>query len=374
MLLKLQQKPRDKFKATSIDRALEHFDDFYKSVFGNRWGGIRASLLTEHKYAVLVNNFGDAEQTKEHIELNGAVNMRKVFEVYYDPNAIDDEVSEPKDASSIDRKLNKFVQDKQQNEMQAIYRNHVEEEKERLALEKREDPSRVIDSEDVVDYKKSLQKSLKEDSEYDFNRMISAEVGGMGLQEFIPATKLKGMEDYVVESKHYQYYNTTVDFPLKFEPETDFVFPKTLDIYLYPKGDISRYSRPEPGSTGALSHFLLDGASILPSLMLNVQKDDIVLDACAAPGGKSLILLQSLLPKLVVCNDLSYSRMKGIYSFFFQYIPDFRKDWEGNKCIVQCKDIREINEFSRYDKVSGQFIYGFEENFSMLPFFSSSRN
>lgn len=336
---------------TSIDRALEHFDDFYKSVFSERWGGIRASLLTENKYAALVNNFGDSEKIREQIELQGAVNLRKVFDVYYDPDATSIE-SKQKNTTSVDDKLGKFFEDKQKSEMQSIYQNHVEEERERLALEKKQDTSRVIDSQDVVDYKKSLQQSLKEDSEYDFNRMISAEVGSMGLQEFIPATKLKGMEDFVLESEHYQYYNTAVDFPLKIEPETEFVFPKSLDIYMYPKSDISRYSRPETSSTGVLSHFLLDGGSILPPLMLNVQADDIVLDACSAPGGKSLILLQSLLPKLVVCNDATYGRMNRIYDLMRQYIPDFKKDWEGEKCIIQCKDVRNINEFSKYDKVS----------------------
>lgn len=235
--------------------------------------------------------------------------------------------------------------------MKSIYQNHVDEELEKMALEKREDPSRMIEAEDVVDYKKSLQKSLVEDSEYDFNRMISAEVGSMGLHEFIPATKLKGMEDFIAESEHYQYYNTGVDFPLKIEPEVEFEFPKTLDIYTFPKGDISRFSRPKQCSTKVLSHFLLDGGSILPPLMLNVQPGDEVFDACSAPGGKSLILLQSLVPKLVVCNDASLSRINRLYKLFFQYFPDFTDKWENERCLIQNEDVREVNQFEKYDKV-----------------------
>lgn len=348
----LQSKPRDMKKVSSIDRALEHFDDFYKSVYGPLWPGIRASLLSENKFAALVNNYGDAEETREQIELNGGINVRTLFEAYYDSEANVNDTDRLNQATKIDKAVDRFVQNKQKSEMKAIYQEHVEEEEEKLALEKRTDPSRVIDMDDVVDYKKSLEKSLKEDSEYDFNRMISAEVGVMGLQEFIPATKLKGMEDFIPESDHYQYYNTSVDFPLKFEPETDFVFPKMLDIFIYPKGDISRYSRPKNSSTKVLSHFLLDGGSILPPLMLNVQPDDIVLDACAAPGGKSLILLQSLLPKMVVCNDASLSRVNRIYKLFFQYLPDFTDKWEGKRCIIRNNDIREVNEFSKYDKVN----------------------
>lgn len=352
----MQEKPRDPKKKTSIDRALEHFDDFYKSVFGPAWPGIRASLLTENKFAAVVNNYGDAEGTKQDIELLGAINIRKVFELYYDEGLATAINDTKKDSSSnVDRKLDNYVQKMQQSEMKSIYQNHIEEELEKMALEKKEDPSRQINAEDVVDYKKSLQKSLVEDSEYDFNRMITAEVGAVGLQEFIPATKLKGMEDFIIESEHYQYYNTGVDFPLKFEPEQDFEIPKSLNIYTFPKNDISRFSRPKKCTTEVLSHFLLDGASILPPLMLNVKPDDEVLDACAAPGGKSLILLQSLLPKMLVCNDVSLSRVNRIYRLFFQYFPDFTAKFEGERCIIQNEDVRLIQQYGKYDKVSDCF-------------------
>lgn len=355
----LQEIPRDPRKTTSTERALEHFDDFYKSVFGPKWPGIRASLLSENKFAAIVNNYGDVESTKEKLELSGAINIRKVFELYYDEEAAaqaavsGDTTHSAK--SNIDHKLEKVVLEKKKSDFKSIYQKNVDVELEKMALEEEIEPSRTIDPEDVVDYKKSLQKSLAEDSNFDFNRMISAEVGTMGLQEFIPATKLKGMEDYIVESEHYQYYNTGVEFPLKFDVEHSFEIPKSLDIYMYPKGDISRFSRPKPSSTKMLTHFLLDAASILPPLMLNVQTDEIVLDACAAPGGKSLIMLQSLLPGMLVCNDSAQSRIHRTYDFFLQYLPEFINNWEGERCTLQSKDVRLIQEFSKYDKVSAGF-------------------
>jgi len=48
-----------------------------------------------------------------------------------------------------------------------------------------------------------------------------------------------------------------------------------------------------PDSLGILSYYLMDAASLLPVLALNVQPDDFVLDLCAAPGGKMLALLQT---------------------------------------------------------------------------------
>lgn len=360
-----QERPRDPEKKTSSERALEHFDDFYKSVFGPKWPGMRASLLTENKFAAIVNNYGDAEVTKQDLELSGAVNIRKVFELYYDEAAAvaaaaSGELTHNATATTnIEQNVEKLLLKTKKTELKAIYQTHVDSELEKMALEEKVEPSRLIEADDVVDYKKSLQQSLAEDSHYDLNRMISAEVGSMGLQEFIPATRIKGMEDYVAESEHYQYYNTGVDFPLKFDVERKFEIPQTLDIYIYPKGDISRFSRPKQSSTLVLSHFLLDGASILPPLMLNVQPDEMVLDACSAPGGKSLVLLQSLIPNMVVCNDSSLSRLNRTYEFFLQYLPEFNKNWDNERCVIQHKDVRLMQEFSKYDKVGLNYSISF---------------
>lgn len=48
-------------KKHPMDRALEHFDDFYKTVFGRRWPSIRLALLSPHKYCAVINNFGDSD-------------------------------------------------------------------------------------------------------------------------------------------------------------------------------------------------------------------------------------------------------------------------------------------------------------------------
>lgn len=342
-------RPVQRNQALAKNRALEHFDDFYKSVFGPKWPRIRAALLTEHKFAAIVNNFGDVEDTKTSIEYNGAVNMRNVFEVFKnDDDTTPQDFDSPKWA--IEERLSAHLQWTQKDEIRSIYNKGAEEELEKLALENATEPSRTI-VKDVVDYKKSLQQSMAEDAEYDFDRMISAEMGVIGLHEFIPATKLKGMEEFVLESDHYRYYNPNVEIPVKFEPEESFRFPKSLDVYIYAKHDISRFSRPKITSTGALSHLLVDGASVLPPLLLNLDANDKVLDVCAATGARSLVILQTLLPELLVCNEQDYNKHKQIGELFKQHLPDYTSKWKDSKVVIKRLDPLELDQFDVYDKV-----------------------
>lgn len=44
---------------------------------------------------------------------------------------------------------------------------------------------------------------------------------------------------------------------------------------------------------GLLGYYLMDAASVLPCLALDIQEGHNVLDLCAAPGGKTLALLQT---------------------------------------------------------------------------------
>lgn len=58
---------------------------------------------------------------------------------------------------------------------------------------------------------------------------------------------------------------------------------------------------PRPDRTGLLGYYLMDAASLLPCLALDVQEGHNVLDLCAAPGGKTLALLQSSAIGETVC-------------------------------------------------------------------------
>lgn len=62
---KLKKKTGPKYKA------LNHFDEFYGSVFGTKWQPMREALLRRSKYVAVVNNYGDTEKTMDELTNRG---------------------------------------------------------------------------------------------------------------------------------------------------------------------------------------------------------------------------------------------------------------------------------------------------------------
>lgn len=307
---------------------------------------MRLALLCEHKYVAMVNNFGDSEKTAEHLERSGAINIKSVYDI--ERRNLADKQNGPFDtenSSKVGNRIGKLIEHKVDDEMGKIYGENDHQ------MEAFVPQTSINPSDEQVDYKKPLEKVLEEDSDIDYGRLVDPSHGTAGLYEFIPATKIKGMEDFAFESDHYRYYSNTNDFPLKFEMELNFSMPDSLQLYAYEKGNISSFRQPRKTSTGVLSHFLMDGASVLPPLMLNVQPGDHVFDACAAPGGKSLLLLQTHLPKVLVSNDIQESRCNRIRKIMDQYIYDFNTRWNNHRCVIRKEDARDCLEFEAYDKI-----------------------
>lgn len=343
---------------------MQHFDDFYGSVYGKRWSGIRAALLSERKYVALINQFGNVEKTKEMLEYDGAINIRHIYEVMqnedlnpsYCPTPTTETIRNADEQSStaMDKSLFDFMYKQKSGEIHSLYEQDVEKGLEKIQDEDDLDEKRVLQPLDMSNFNKSLEQTMADTSDLDFNRIISAEIGAAGLQEFIPATKLKGMDDFIPESQHYKYYSTTVDFPIQTEMETSFSFPPNIEVYTYERGNVSRFRRPVMAETGALTHFLMDGASILPPLLLDVQPGDKVLDACSAPGGKSLLLLQTLYPDVLVCNEIQEGRLRRIRNIMKQYVPEFEKAWNNTRCVIRRGDASKCDEYGLYDRVRWQ--------------------
>ena len=78
-------------------------------------------------------------------------------------------------------------------------------------------------------------------------------------------------------------------------------------------------------------YYIQEASAMLPAEILPIEENDIVLDACAAPGGKSLKLLNKLNNTgLLISNDISASRanalLRNIERFGFENYYVISKD------------------------------------------------
>lgn len=103
------------------------------------------------------------------------------------------------------------------------------------------------------------------------------------------------------------------------------------------------------GSEELLNAYVMDPASVIVARALDVQDGDRVLDMCAAPGGKSLILIEELKTSgEIFANDLSPERRDRLKKVIQQYVPRKIRDrvWVTGKDAVQF-GLREPDSFDR---------------------------
>ncbi|XP_014482859.1 PREDICTED: 5-methylcytosine rRNA methyltransferase NSUN4 [Dinoponera quadriceps] len=341
-----------KRKKTAKYIALRHFDEFYSTVYKRKWESIKEALLQEeHKYMAVVNSFSDIDRIKMELELQGAMNLKTIYQTYkteLDETPHKSTRKRKKKNMKGSQKIESVIADIQLNTIQSHYPADYESKPTAI--------STADEDEDIVQERGRLQpvemKSIEfseNDVKLDENRIVHPNAGLSGLYEFMPATQIKGTDDWVLESQHYGYYNQGADFSVKIEKEPILTFPEYLNIYTFEEDNYSKFPPPKKGSTNVLDYYLLDGASILPVLALDLQPGDAVLDMCAAPGGKALTILQTFMPRLLIANDIQLSRVKRIQNVINQYVDNIGQ-WQ-DRLRVTHQNARLIEDKDIYNKI-----------------------
>ena len=316
--------PVKKDSSKPVVQALTHFDQFYSSVYKNKWTGMRLGLLCPPKFAVFVNNFGDSEKTCERLEQLGCVNINQEF------------------ARARD-KVQPFIDVETQKEEAKTSELSCSSEDSEVESETENPPDvPTLSSLDPSDSSSRLMKPEK--------NLLGG--NSVSMYQFMPTKELKGMEEFVEEATYYEAYKKVESNAIKVRPSTGLNFPPELQCYSFPRADLSRFPPPRPTPVGPLDYYCLDGASLLPVLALDVRPGHSVLDLCAGPGGKSLAILQTLRPARLVCNDVSHERVRRVISVLDQYLG--RGPGVGNireTVTLSRRDGASLEDYEAYDRV-----------------------
>ncbi|XP_071346109.1 tRNA (cytosine(34)-C(5))-methyltransferase, mitochondrial [Trachinotus anak] len=106
----------------------------------------------------------------------------------------------------------------------------------------------------------------------------------------------------------------------------------------------------QPHRPGQLKqYYLLNAASLLPVLALQVRDGEKVLDLCSAPGGKALAIMQCATPALLCCNEPDPHRRDWLAKTLESFLPCSL----NSRVIVSAQDGRCFgqSEAVTYDKV-----------------------
>jgi 16S rRNA C967 or C1407 C5-methylase (RsmB/RsmF family) len=124
-----------------------------------------------------------------------------------------------------------------------------------------------------------------------------------------------------------------------------------VSIPCYASKSSSRFPQPTKDSNNLTDYYILDAGSVLATEALDIQPDDHVLDICAAPGGKTLSILQRLDIKYgrLTSNEIASDRRRRLRQVIESYIPQNVIQEVSN--VIGKDGTRYYGEPEQYDKV-----------------------
>ncbi|XP_041667916.1 tRNA (cytosine(34)-C(5))-methyltransferase, mitochondrial [Cheilinus undulatus] len=138
----------------------------------------------------------------------------------------------------------------------------------------------------------------------------------------------------------------TISQDLQSEPLLNLPLP-SLQCYIHPYALQFPSQAHRPGQLK--QYYLLNAASLLPVLALQVSDREKVLDLCSAPGGKAIAMMQCANPALLCCNEPDPHRRDWLSRTLESFLPHSL----STRVVVTAKDGRSFGEHEAgtYDKV-----------------------
>lgn len=332
----------------NTDLALDHFDSLYSKVYGRCWPSIRLGLLSPKKHVAILNTFVDTDNLQDHMinELE-AVNLQRYYKKHlqsYTRMQLRQQIIDNKKA----RKRELMAKNQDVN-VESIDLNSIE------VSDISDSELRGAESTDASDGGFSTAEDLQDmfsDRRMDDNEkyFINKASTRLSLEDYMPATELISQEDTPDEYSYYEGFKQDIDINIEFKEEPSLEFGNELKILSFPKNSWEKFQQPQRVPiANLLPYYLLDGASILPVLALDLRLGDICADYCAAPGGKSLAMMMTLKPKYLLCNDSSINRSRRLSSVMRLYLPSI--DYNNSTLEMTRFDAKNMVYPDFFDKI-----------------------
>ena len=204
---------------TGCDLALEHFDTFYRPVYGNLWPSVRISLLTTKKTAAVLNNYASFNEDLQS-KLSGTYDIVEEAACILEERLSEGKVTQNESIQAETGKLSsKFIGNAERHSLDEKGEIH----------------------EDLNVELTNFASECK--SECDENLMDEA--SRTDLNVFVPAKNVYSERDMLQMEEMSQSMYTPGDVKVNFARKSDWTLPEDLQVMVYPKGDINTFPDPK---------------------------------------------------------------------------------------------------------------------------------
>lgn len=156
--------------------------------------------------------------------------------------------------------------------------------------------------------------------------------------EFLDIMKSYKQKSYLSVRYNSKVLNKVIFENIIKEVKSEILF-NVDEVYYLSNGNILTHEEFKKGNI-----IIQDASSYLAVRNLDITDEDIVLDACAAPGGKSLAILQKYNPKKLIATD--------IHEHKIEILNKLKNKYKYNNFEIKLNDAREIEKLnSQFDKI-----------------------